>query len=77
MHRYMPKTISISDDVYEKLSRIKGDKSFSEIIRELIGKKGNTEILSLAFKTRDEEEIEKLKEEIKSVERWMQSWIQA
>ena len=30
------KTITISDDVYEKLLRIKGKKSFSAIIDELI-----------------------------------------
>ncbi|BAB66160.1 antitoxin VapB family protein [Sulfurisphaera tokodaii] len=30
------KTIMIRDDVYKKLLEIKGDKSFSEIIEELI-----------------------------------------
>lgn len=30
------KTITISDDVYEKLVRIKGNKSFSAIIDKLI-----------------------------------------
>jgi len=30
------KTIMIRDDVYNKLARIKGDKSFSDIIEELI-----------------------------------------
>ena len=30
------KTIMIRDDVYKKLVEIKGDKSFSEIIEELI-----------------------------------------
>ncbi|AEA46110.1 protein of unknown function DUF217 [Archaeoglobus veneficus SNP6] len=32
------KTITISDDVYEKLARIKGKKSFSAVIDELIKK---------------------------------------
>jgi Uncharacterized ACR, COG1753. len=32
----MPKVITISDKVYEELSRLKGDKSFSEIINELV-----------------------------------------
>ncbi len=32
----MVKTITISDDVYEELLKIKGNKSFSEVIRELL-----------------------------------------
>lgn len=39
MHIYLfsvVRVISISDDVYEKLVRIKGDKSFSEVLRELL-----------------------------------------
>ncbi len=32
----MSRNISISDEVYEKLKREKGDKSFSEIIEEKI-----------------------------------------
>ncbi len=32
----MVRVISISDDVYEKLVGIKGDKSFSEVLRELL-----------------------------------------
>ncbi|MDE1768688.1 MAG: antitoxin [Candidatus Micrarchaeota archaeon] len=33
----MARQISLSDDVYEELSRRKGGKSFSEYIREKIG----------------------------------------
>ena len=73
----MPKTISIADDIYERLVEIKGKRSFSEVIRDLIEKKGNWEILTIAFGTRNEEEIEKLKKEIGEVERWMQSLIRA
>ena len=73
----MPKTITISDDVYEKLASIKGKRSFSEVIRDLIEKKGNWDVFLIAFGTRDEKEIEKLKEELRGVEKWMQSWIQA
>ncbi len=36
MYVCMVKTITISDDVYEKLLIIKGSKSFSEILRELL-----------------------------------------
>ncbi len=73
----MSKTISISDDVYEKLVRIKGKRSFSEVIRDLIEKKGNWELLMIAFGTRDEKDVEKLKKETKEAEKWMQSLIQA
>lgn len=72
----MGKTITIADDVYWELVRLKGKKSFSEIIRELIKKKGNSDILLIAFGTRDEEEIKKLKKEFKEAEKWMQSLIQ-
>jgi|GEM_PF-5533994 len=48
----MPKTIA--DDVYER-------RSFSKAIRE--EKEGNCEILTIAFETRKEEGIEKLKRE--------------
>jgi predicted CopG family antitoxin len=73
----MTKTISISDDVYEQLVKIKGKKSFSEVIRELIRKKGNAELIMTAFGTRSEKEAEELEKEIKEVEKWMQSLIQA
>ncbi len=73
----MTKTISISDDVYELLVRIKGKRSFSEVIRDLIRKEGNYDILLLGFGTRSEKEAEELKREIKEVEKWMQSLIQA
>jgi len=73
----MTKTISISDDVYELLVRMKGKRSFSEVIRDLIKKEGNYELLLLGFGTRNEKEAEKLKKEIKEAEKWMQSLIQA
>jgi predicted CopG family antitoxin len=40
----MVKTITIRDDVYEKLLAIKGNESFSELIERLI-EGGGTEIL--------------------------------
>lgn len=44
IYAYMVKVISIQDDVYEALSKRKDDRSFSEVIRELINesKKGTT-----------------------------------
>ena len=71
----MTKTISISDDVYELLTKIKGKKSFSEVIRDLIKSEGNFELLMIAFGTRNEKEAEELEKEIGEVEEWMQSLI--
>ena len=72
----MTKTISISDDIYELLVKIKGKRSFSEVIRDLIKREGNYDVLLIGFRTRDEKEIEELKREIKEAEKWMQSLIQ-
>jgi len=69
----MPKTISLADDVYEKLASMKGKRSFSEVIRDLIERKGNAEILTIAFGTRSKAEAEELEKELKEVEEWMQS----
>jgi len=62
------KTITISDEVYEKLVRIKGKKSFSAIIDELI--KRNVEkridmLIKSAEKTGYEEELERISKEIR------------
>ncbi|MDT7891857.1 MAG: antitoxin VapB family protein [Thermoproteota archaeon] len=66
MYTVYMKTIMIRDDVYNKLARIKGDKSFSDIIEELI-----EESISLRRKKIEkyfgilkEEEAEELKKEI-------------
>jgi len=63
------KTIMIRDDVYRKLNEIKGNKSFSDIIEELI-----EESLSLRKKKLEkyfgilsEEEAEELGREIKEM----------
>jgi predicted CopG family antitoxin len=63
------KTIVIRDDVYRKLNEIKGNKSFSDIIEELI-----EESLSLRkkklekyFSILNEEEAKELEREIKEI----------
>jgi predicted CopG family antitoxin len=63
------KTIMIRDDVYRKLNEIKGNKSFSDIIEELI-----EESLSLRKKKLEKyfgilskEEAKKLEREIKEM----------
>ncbi len=70
------KTITIADDVYYELVKMKGKKSFSEILRELIGKKkkGNLDVLMIAFGTMSEEEAKELEREMKEVEEWLNSW---
>ncbi|MEM0373181.1 MAG: antitoxin VapB family protein [Sulfolobaceae archaeon] len=65
----MPKVITISDDVYEKLSKIKGNKSFSQVINELIeyynkNRKGRVEALDLIFGILSEEEAKELEKEV-------------
>ncbi len=62
------KTITISDDVYEKLVRIKGSKSFSAVIDELIKKNVEKRIEMLiksAEKTGYEDELERISKEIR------------
>jgi len=63
------KTITVRDDVYRKLNEIKGNKSFSDIIEELI-----EESLSLRKKKLDKyfgilskEEAKELEREIKEM----------
>lgn len=55
----MARTISISDDVYEWLKRKKGDKSFSELIRdELIKETDLKELEGIGF-SKDWKDAEK------------------
>jgi len=62
------KTITISDEIYEKLLRIKEKKSFSAVIDELI--KRNVEkrvemLIKSAERTGYEDELERTSEEIR------------
>jgi len=63
------KTIMIRDDVYKKLVEIKGDKSFSEIIEELIEESLTLRRRKLEkyFGILNEEEAEEIMKEIKEV----------
>ncbi|WP_236752651.1 antitoxin VapB family protein [Acidianus sp. HS-5] len=65
----MPKVITISDEVYEKLSKLKSNKSFSQIINELIEyynetRKGRVEALDMIFGIISEEEAKELEKEV-------------
>ena len=42
----MSKNISVSDEVYEKLKREKGDRSFTEVIAEKLEAGGNLEAVA-------------------------------
>ncbi len=77
MHENMGKTITIADDVYNELVKVKGKRSFSEVIRDLIKRQGNSDVLLIGFGTRDDEEIKEFKEELREVEEWMQSLTRA
>ncbi|WP_456478597.1 antitoxin VapB family protein [Geoglobus ahangari] len=62
------KTITISDDVYEKLLRLKGKKSFSAIIDELISRNVEKRIdllIRASEETGYEEELERVSREIR------------
>ena len=60
------KTIMIRDDVYKKLLEIKGDKSFSEVIEELIEESLSVRKKKIEkyFGILNEEEAEELSKEI-------------
>ncbi|BDC17743.1 hypothetical protein HS5_06330 [Acidianus sp. HS-5] len=69
IYTYMPKVITISDEVYEKLSKLKSNKSFSQIINELIEyynetRKGRVEALDMIFGIISEEEAKELEKEV-------------
>ena len=56
----MTKNISLSDEAYELLKNIKGkNESFSEVIKRIVGEKGNLlEILDLYPELKEEKEFE-------------------
>jgi predicted CopG family antitoxin len=57
---HMAKTISLSDEAYNLLKSIKRrDESFSDVIKRLIGNKGNlSELLDLYPELKDSEDFE-------------------
>ena len=45
----MARTISVSDEVYERMSRLKEDRSFSELIMELMKQSDLEELEGIGF----------------------------
>ncbi len=62
----MAKQISVSNEVYELLLKRKGNKSFSQVIKEnLCPKEEKVDIMSLAGILKDDKEkLERLKQQI-------------
>jgi predicted CopG family antitoxin len=71
----MERTISISEDVYEELLKIKKTRGFSEALMEMIKKEGNLNTLQIGFGSRDSKEKEMLKTELRKIEEEFQTWI--
>lgn len=68
MYTYMTKIISISDNAYEELKKIKNGFSFTEIILELTKEKRKKSIMDFAGILTEEEGnkmLKKIKEERK------------
>jgi len=61
----MAKTISVSDDVYEWMKKKKGERSFSEVIRGLIGETDFSELENLGISD-NWEKVEETVEEASS-----------
>jgi len=66
MHVFMTKVISISDEAYERLVRIKRNLSFSKIIIEITKDNSVNNIMSFAGLLSNEE-ADKIKNEIKRI----------
>ena len=70
----MERTIRVSDDVYKELLRIRSNRSFLDVLGEMIWRNGNLKKLEIGFGTRDSKEKEILKTEIRNVEEEFQKW---
>ena len=68
----MTKVISISDEAYEELSKIKNGSSFTEIIIELTKEKKKKSIMKFAgaWKNVDTESMKKELEEERKLKSW-------
>ena len=63
------KTITISDEIYEKLLQIKGNRTFTQVIDDLLSKDVEKRIdllIDAAKKTGYEKELEEISKKIRS-----------
>lgn len=65
----MARLVHLSDDIYKSLTRMKGGKSYSEVIKELLEKKSNKELL-LGFFGKGGVDSKKVKELSASWKKW-------
>ena len=72
MHIYMTKIISISDEAYEELSKLKNGYSFTEIILELARKRRMESVMKFAgaWKNVDTESMKKELEKERRIKSW-------
>ena len=63
MHAYMTKVISISDDAYDALKKLKAQRSFSQVIIEIALEKSKRNIMEFAG-TLSDKEGDEMKERI-------------
>jgi len=70
----MAKIISISNDVYESLTKMKGKNSYSVTIRKLIVNESNKDRL-LEFFGKGGMDVKKIKELDKSWKKWTQKYV--
>ena len=71
----MERTITISEDVYEALLKVRGKKSLSEVLGKLVKKEGNLETLQIGFGSRNRSEKESLQRELRELEDQFQQWM--
>ena len=70
----MSQLISIADDVYTSLSKIKGEKSYSEVIRDLFLVNGNKAQV-LSFFGKGDIDKEKIKQLHQDWKRWSEKFV--
>ena len=70
----MSKLINVSDDVYKKMKTMKGERSYSQLIRNLIEKKGNKEEI-LKFVGKDFIDEDMIKELKKRWKKWSEKYV--
>ncbi|MBI4155379.1 antitoxin [Candidatus Woesearchaeota archaeon] len=70
----MSKLISISDELYERLSELKGKESYSSVIRSLLEVKRNKEMI-LSFAGKDGLDMGAFRDLKKEWKKWSQNYV--